>query len=74
MTVRELIRSRVYQEVQDANLRRLNQHNLLMTVADQHGAAGPLISDKPIDWTVHFERAQSAYEAGRFLLLVVSPD
>lgn len=71
LTVRELIRCRVYQEVQDVNLARRNKHLLFM----QHAA---VTTDSPdarresttIDWRLHFERAAEAYEAGKFLILI----
>ncbi len=71
LTVRELIRCRVYQEVQDVNLARRKQHLLLV----QHTAlrADPADTELPcttIDWHLHFERATEAYAAGRFLILI----
>ena len=71
LTVRELIRSRVYQEVQDANLKRQNQHQLLITLANPAESSGKRTQAiGNIDWRNHFEQAVVAYDAGRFLLLV----
>ncbi len=67
LTVRELIRCRVYQEVQDVNLARRKQHLLLV----QHAAlrADPDDTELPcttIDWHLHFERATEAYAQAGF--------
>jgi hypothetical protein len=68
VTAREVFRSRVYQEVQDYNLKQ--------TGDPFRGLLRPGVVEKtpnghqPIDWKRQFERATEAFEAGQVLLLV----
>jgi hypothetical protein len=65
ITVRELIRSRVYQEVQDYNLRQPNEFRGLVQPANRS-------SRKPrtIDWKKQYDKAVLAFEANQILVLV----
>lgn len=68
--VRELIRSRVYQEVQDYNVKRSDYRGLVKPEAWEerlNGISGPF---KPIDWKLQFEVACEAFEHNRILILV----
>jgi len=72
ITVRELIRARVYQEVQDYNTRQPGEYRGLV---QPHGAeatlnGGKLKTGRQIDWKEQFERACEAFEQARVLLLV----
>lgn len=70
VTVRELIRSRVYQEVQDYNLKR--------TVEPYRGLVRPdatenLLNDRrsrQIDWRPQFDKAVEAFERRQILILL----
>jgi len=75
ITVRELIRSRVYQEVQDYNVQqRIHQpFRGLVQPEDRDqtmNASAPLAKHRPIDWKKQFERATEAFEAGKILILI----
>jgi hypothetical protein len=72
ITVRELIRERVYQEVQDYNLRQTGAFRGLIqpTAAEETLNGYELKPGKTIDWKAQFERACSAFEAQSVLLLV----
>jgi hypothetical protein len=72
ITVRELIRSRVYQEVQDYNLHRQSKQPFrgLVTPTD---AERTLNGEKPvreIDWKAQFDKACRAFEGNGFFVLV----
>jgi len=74
ITVRELIRSRVYQEVQDHN-RRSDQtpFNGLVTPRDEERALNVPKAPRPrrqIDWKQQFEVACDAFTRNGFFLLV----
>ena len=73
ITVRELIRSRVYQEVQD--------HNVRQNQTEFRGLVAPTDSERTlngyrmkqarqIDWKEQFDRAVEAFEKSRILILV----
>lgn len=76
ITVRELIRSRVYQEVQDFNRKQE------AGVADRyHGLVQPtdaeitvngfkLRSPTPIDWKMQFEKACEAFQRNGIFILI----
>jgi hypothetical protein len=73
ITVRELIRSRVYQEVSEHNAARVlapARHQLVEPTAAErllNGAARP----RPrLDWQQQFEHALQAFRRNGFLLLV----
>jgi hypothetical protein len=75
ITVRELIRSRVYQEVQDYNLRqRTGQPEFrgLVTPSDAERTLNGVKLRKPreIDWKDQFEKACNAFEHNGFFILV----
>jgi hypothetical protein len=72
LTVRELIRSRVYQEVQDYNLRQPEVYKGLVQPTDAEQTLNGYALKKPrqIDWKKQYEKAIGAFEGNRFLLLV----
>src|SRR5687767_13197077 len=71
-TVRELIRSRVYQEVQDYNRRRPETFNGLVRPTDAEQALNGvrLKKGREIDWTKQFDKACEAFERNGFFILV----
>src|SRR5262245_29398715 len=72
ITIRELIRERVYQEVQDYNLRKDGSFRGLVQPQDaQASAAGYRVKPgREIDWKAQFEKACEAFEKNRVLVLV----
>lgn len=72
ITIRELIRSRVYQEVQDFNLGRGREfHGLVQPTGAEATLNGyRLESSRTIDWRQQFDRALEAFETNRVLILV----
>lgn len=72
ISVRELIRSRVYQEVQDYNRRQPKVFRGLVQPADAERTLNGYKLAKPrqIDWQQQYARALAAFEAKRFLVLV----
>jgi hypothetical protein len=72
LTVRELIRSRVYQEVRDYNLRQPDRFRGLVqpTDAEQMLNGFKLNQPRQIDWKQQYEKALEAFEANRILLLI----
>lgn len=74
ITVRELIRQRVYQEVQDFNLNLAKPptfRGLVQPTAADNTRNGHMPTTKrQIDWQRHFENAVEAFEARRVLILV----
>lgn len=72
VTVRELIRARVYQEVQDYNTRQPAEFRGLVQPSDAERTlnGGKLKTGRQIDWKAQFERACEAIEQARVLLLV----
>ena len=69
ISVRELIRSRVYQEVQDYNLKRQGEFRGLVRRADEALLNGPQ-AFRPIDWKAQYEKATEAFDANRIIILV----
>ncbi len=75
ITVRELIRSRVYQEVADYNLRR-SQHdanfNGLVTPEDAEKTLNGSRTrrSRDIDWKAQFEKACEAFSHNGFFILI----
>lgn len=73
ITVRELIRSRIYQEVQDHNhLNPTQRHRTLVaptpgTMLQNAEAVG---RSSPIDWLDQVKTATEAFEAGRIIILI----
>src|SRR5262245_32944575 len=72
ITVRELIRSRVYQEVQDYNLK---QPEIFRGLVEPTGAERTLNGFKlrkgrQVDWKQQFEKAIEAFESNRVIILL----
>ena len=77
LTVRELIRERVYQEVQDFNrkaheqiFRGLVQPTDTERVLNGKSSAYRLKKHRDIDWKQQFEKATEAFNRNGFLVLV----
>ena len=73
ITVRELIRSRVYQEVQDHNAKQnLSVFQGLIQPSDAERTLNGYKLKKPrqIDWKVQFEKAVEAFQKSQILILV----
>ncbi len=72
VTVQELIRARVYQEVQDYNTRQPGEYRGLVqpTDAEKTLNGGKLKTGRQIDWKEQYERACEAFEKARVLILV----
>jgi hypothetical protein len=72
VTVRELIRSRVYQEVQDYNRRQPETFRGLVqpTDAEQTLNGFRVRNHRQIDWKDQFEKACDAFERNGFFILV----
>src|SRR6476619_3426902 len=66
ITVEELIRSRVYQEVQDYNLKKSEKFRGLVDPAAEPTRSG----QRDIDWKAQFETACEAFRQNRVLILV----
>ena len=72
ITLRELIRSRVYQEVQDYNLKQPDMFRGLVEPTDAERTLNgfKLRKGRQIDWKRQFEKALEAFEQNRVLILV----
>jgi hypothetical protein len=72
LTVRELIRSRVYQEVQDYNRSQPDRFRGLIqpSEAEQTLNGFKLPKKRQIDWKAQFAKATEAFERTQFLILV----
>ncbi|MEX0724764.1 MAG: hypothetical protein WD065_00760 [Planctomycetaceae bacterium] len=77
ITVRELIRERVYQEVQDFNqkqgekvFRGLVQPTDTERVLNGHRPEYRLKKHRQIDWKPQFEKAIEAYERNGFFIII----
>ncbi len=72
ITVRELIRSRVYQEVQDYNVKTPEYFRGLVVPADAEKTLNgiKLKKGRQLDWRKQFEVALKAFESNRILILV----
>ena len=72
ITVRELIRSRVYQEVQDYNRKQPEHFKGLVqpTDAEQTLNGYRLRTRREINWKTQFEKACEAFERNGFFILV----
>ena len=72
ITVRELVRSRVYQEVQDYNLKRPEIFRGLVQPTDAEQALNgfKLRKAREIDWKKQFEKACDAFERNGFFVLI----
>jgi hypothetical protein len=72
MTVRELIRARIYQEVQDYNTREPEYFRGLVepTRAERTLNGYRLRERRKLDWQEQFQRAVEAFERNGFFVLV----
>ena len=72
ITVRELIRSRVYQEVQDYNRRQPQEYRGLVQPTDAERTLNgfKLLKPRQIDWKTQFDKAVEAFEANQILILL----
>ncbi|HEU5119157.1 MAG TPA: hypothetical protein VFT74_21385 [Isosphaeraceae bacterium] len=74
VTARELIRSRVYQEVQDYNLKQHQSgpfRGLVQPEETEQLLNGPQKKTaRSIDWKKQFDRALEAFESSQMLLLI----
>jgi hypothetical protein len=72
ITVRELIRSRVYQEVQDYNRQRPQVFRGLVQPTDAEATLNgyQMRKARTIDWKKQFDKAIEAFETNGILILV----
>jgi hypothetical protein len=75
ITVRELVRSRVYQEVQDYNLRQrqgdATYHGLVAPTGAERALNGVrLRTPREIDWKEQFDKACEAFTRNGFFILI----
>jgi hypothetical protein len=72
MTVRELIRARIYQEVQDYNTRQPEYFRGLVEPSEAERTLNgyKLRARKKIDWEQQFARALQAFERNGFFVIV----
>lgn len=72
ISVRELIRSRVYQEVQDYNVKHGQVYHGLVQPEDAEKTLNGWKLTKPrlLDWKKQFERALEGFESNRILILI----
>jgi hypothetical protein len=72
LTVRELIRSRVYQEVQDYNLKQGQVFHGLVQPEEAEKTLNGWKLKKPrlLDWKRQFERAVEGFQTNQILILV----
>jgi hypothetical protein len=75
ITVAELIRERVYQEVQDHNLRKHSVEpfrGLVQPEGYEQSLKGarPNTRPQPIDWKKQFEKAVEAFDRNQVLILI----
>jgi hypothetical protein len=72
LTIRELIRGRVYQEVRDHNARKsLSFRGLVRPEGAEAALNDPRArTHRPIDWKRQFDRAVEAFEKNQVLVLV----
>ena len=72
MTVRELIRARIYQEVQDYNLKEPQYFRGLVEPTDAERVLNgyKLKAKRKIDWEEQFKRAVTAFDRNGFFVLV----
>lgn len=74
VTVRELIRGRVYQEVQDYNLKQPEYFKGLVQPTDAEATLNgfKLRKARKVDWQKQFDKAIQSFESNGFMLLVKS--
>jgi hypothetical protein len=75
ITIRELIRSRVYQEVQDYNLRQRQGdagfRGLVTPIGAEQALNGArLKKPREIDWKAQFEKACDGFQRNGFFILI----
>jgi hypothetical protein len=71
LTVRELIRRRIYQEVRDYNRRRPERFlGLVRPEEPTESLLNRPKAPRPIDWQRQFDRAVDAFERNQILVLV----
>lgn len=72
MTVRELIRARIYQEVAEYNAQEMEYFNGLVEPTDAERTLNgfKLRRRRQIDWEEQFARALKAFESNGFFVLV----
>lgn len=72
MTVRELIRARIYQEVQDYNLRQPEYFRGLVqpSEAEQSLNGYKVLARRKIDWEDQFSKAVEAFSRNGFFILI----
>ena len=72
LTVRELIRARIYQEVQDYNQKQPEYFRGLVELTDAERVLNgyKLKAKRKIDWQQQFNRALTAYDKNGFFVLV----
>lgn len=72
ITVRELIRSRVYQEVKDHNTAPRGTFRGLVQPTDAERTLNGFTMKQPrqVDWNAQYEKAVEAFEGHRILVLV----
>ena len=72
LTVRELIRSRIYQEVQDYNLKAPEYFRGLVEPSEAEKTLNgyKLKQRRKIDWEEQYKRALDAYERNGFFVLI----
>jgi hypothetical protein len=68
-TLREVIRSRIYQEVSEYNARKRSQHLYLITLPPT-ASSNPTEIAPIVDWQLQYERAITAFEQKRYIVLV----
>jgi len=70
--VRELIRSRVFQEVKDFNARQSSRFNGLVQPTDTERELNGyrIKKGRKIDWQTQFEKAVEAFESNQILVLL----
>ena len=70
VTVRELIRSRVYQEVTEYNASRAQRPRLPFPLADVERRLNAPRPRQRLDWEEQYQRAVHAFQKNGFLILV----
>jgi hypothetical protein len=71
MTVREIIRSRVYQEVQDYHLQNSDEfRGLVQPLAAQESVSGLRRTKTPVDWHEQFAKVIEAFEKRQIFVLI----
>jgi hypothetical protein len=72
ITVRELIRSRVFQEVKDHNAAQPDQFRMLVQPSNAEKTLNGFRLRKPrmIDWQPQYEKAIEAFERNQILVLI----